>query len=61
MSASFQAGAGDDRRVANFLQTIERTVEANEDLRPAGIDGPRGSDGILLREGGEDILGRDAE
>ena len=43
-----RAAAGDDRRVPDRLQIVERTVQAEEHLRPGGVNRPGRRDRVLL-------------
>ncbi len=55
------AAAGDDGRVRDLLQVVIGAVEADEDLRPVGVDRAGGRHGVLPLQGGEDVLRGDAE
>ena len=56
-----RAPARYDRRVADLLEIVIGAVEADEDLRPVGVDRSGRRDRVLALERGEDVAGADAE
>ncbi|RMU85345.1 hypothetical protein ALP22_05585 [Pseudomonas coronafaciens pv. porri] len=56
-----RAALCNNRRVADLLQLIERTVKPNENLRPSGFDRPCCSQRILVMQRSEYLLRADTQ
>ncbi len=58
----FQRSApGNNRRVADLLQAVERPVEADKDLPATGLNGPGGGQHILIVQRGKNRLRREPQ